>query len=130
MAQHSHAHDHSAHGAVEHHEESMVTNTIVFVLLLVLLAATYWAYRMDLGSTPNLIIALIIAVIKATMVLMVFMHVRLSSKLVWVFATAAFLWLVIMIAGFENDYMSRPMDGHDAHDFMSPEAAALKQMPT
>lgn len=130
MTEHSHAQDHSAAGAGEAHEESMTTNTIVFVLLLVLLVATFVAYKMDLGSTPNLIIALVIAVIKASMVLAVFMHVRLSSRLVWIFATAAFLWLIIMIAGFENDYMSRPLDGPGAHTFISPEAAALKQMPS
>src|ERR1700690_4105656 len=95
MADHSHAEDEG---------ESMATNTVVFILLLVLLGLTYWAYHIDLGQW-NLILAMIIAVIKATMVLMVFMHVRLSPKIVWVFSISAFFWLALMIAGFENDYV-------------------------
>jgi cytochrome c oxidase subunit 4 len=108
----------------EHEEESMGTNTVVFILLLVLLALTYGAYHLDLGPW-NLVVALVIAVIKAAMVLMVFMHVRLSPKIVWVFSISAFFWLAVMIAGFENDYVSRGMDAAYSHQQLSPEAAAM-----
>jgi cytochrome c oxidase subunit IV len=109
----------------EHQEESMVTYTVVFIALLVLLTATYLAYKVDLGPW-NLLIAMIIAVAKAFMVLMVFMHVRLSPKIVWIFSMCSFLWLALMIAGFVNDYWSRPKDGPDAHAFISPDAAAMR----
>jgi cytochrome c oxidase subunit 4 len=118
MAEHSNA----QHG--EHREENMVTYTVVIVLLMVLLWVTYWAYTMDLGAW-NLPIAMIIAVIKASLVLMVFMHVRLNPKIVWVFAISSFLWLILMIAGFENDYLARPWDGFYAHHFITPEAATM-----
>jgi cytochrome c oxidase subunit IV len=113
-----------AHGASEHREESMATNTIVFILLLVLLALTFGAYKLDLGSL-NLPLALLIACIKGLMVLMVFMHVRLSDKMVWVFSLSAFFWLIIMICGFENDYMSRPLDAANSHTQLSTEAATM-----
>jgi cytochrome c oxidase subunit 4 len=113
-----------AHGAGDHREESMATNTIVFILLLVLLALTFGAYKLDLGSL-NLPLALLIACIKGLMVLMVFMHVRLSDKMVWVFSLSAFFWLIIMICGFENDYMSRPLDAANSHTQLSTEAATM-----
>jgi cytochrome c oxidase subunit IV len=115
------------HAAGEHQEESMATYVIVFILLLVLLCLTYGAYLKDFGRMANLVIALIIAVIKASMVLMVFMHVRLSPKLVWIFAMGSFLWLVLMICGFLQDYRSRYMDGAEAHAWITPEAAAMAQ---
>ena len=121
MAEHS-----STAPAAQHHEhegESMVTYVMVFIALMVLLVLTYVAYWFDLGAM-NLWIALTIAVIKAGMVLMVFMHVRLSPKIVWVFALGSFLWLILMIAGFVNDYWARPWDGYDAHRFISSDAAA------
>jgi cytochrome c oxidase subunit 4 len=115
---------------MELHEESMLTNTVVFILLLVLLILTYVAYGFDLGTIGgvelNLLLALFIATIKAAMVLMIFMHVRLSPKLVWVFSMCAFLWLVLMIAGFENDYMTRHWDSTFAHTLLSPEAATMQ----
>jgi cytochrome c oxidase subunit 4 len=108
----------------EHPEESMATNTVVFILLLVLLGLTYGAYGLDLGPW-NLVVALIIAVIKASMVLMIFMHVRLNPKIIWVFSISAFFWLAVMIAGFENDYVTRGMDASYSHQQLSPQAAAM-----
>jgi cytochrome c oxidase subunit 4 len=67
---------------------------------------TYWAALQDFGplNTP---IALAIAVTKATIVVLYFMHVRWSSKLTWVFACAGFLWLLILFAFVMSDYVSR-----------------------
>jgi cytochrome c oxidase subunit 4 len=115
--------DHS-HSAAEHKEESMTSYTIVIVLLMILLCITYYAYTLDLGKW-NLAIAMVIAVIKASMVLMVFMHVRLSPKIVWVFSTVAFFFLILMICGFENDYFGRSQDVPYSHTILSPEAAAM-----
>jgi len=119
----------STHADMEHREESMKTNTIVFALLLVLLVLTYLAYKKTMPGQWNLIVAMVIAVIKAAMVLMVFMHVRLSPRLVWVFATAAFLWLALMIGGTMNDYLTRSpaWDSADSHALLSPEAAAMQR---
>jgi cytochrome c oxidase subunit 4 len=61
---------------------------------------------MDLGRM-NAVVALTIAVIKATLVVLYFMHVRYSSKLTWVFVGAGFFWLAIMVALTLSDYMTR-----------------------
>jgi cytochrome c oxidase subunit 4 len=79
---------------------------IVYVALLALLAATVGAAYIDLGWF-NFTLTMIIAVAKAAMILMIFMHVRYSDRLTWVFSTAAFLWLAILIGLTLNDYFTR-----------------------
>jgi cytochrome c oxidase subunit IV len=116
--------DHSHGAQTEHKEESMTSYTIVITLLMILLILTYYAYTLDLGKW-NLAIAMAIAVIKASMVLMIFMHVRLSPKIVWAFSIIAFFFLAIMICGFENDFIGRTMDSPGSHALLSPEASAM-----
>lgn len=78
----------------------------IFGCLLVGTALTVWVAFQDLGwlNTP---IALTIAVCKATLVVMFFMHVRWSSKLVWVYAAAGFVWLLLLFVFTFCDYMTR-----------------------
>jgi cytochrome c oxidase subunit 4 len=52
-------------------------------------------------------VALTIATIKAVLVVLFFMHVKKSSKLTWAFSSAAFIWLVILLALTFNDYLTR-----------------------
>ena len=79
---------------------------IIFGLLLVLTAATVWVATFDLGPL-NAVVALSIAVLKATLVVLYFMHVRYSSKLTWVFVVAGFFWLAILVAFTLSDYATR-----------------------
>jgi cytochrome c oxidase subunit 4 len=67
---------------------------------------TVWVAYYDLGSW-NVIVALSIAVLKGTLVVLYFMHVRYSSKLTWVFVCAGFLWLLILFALTLSDYFTR-----------------------
>ncbi len=78
----------------------------VFAALMVLTAATVIAARIDMGvlNTP---IALVIAVTKAILVVLFFMHVRYSSKLTKLMVGAGFLWLGIMIVLIMMDFVSR-----------------------
>ena len=69
-------------------------------------AITVLAAFVELGplNTP---IALAIAVFKATLVVLFFMHVRYNTPLMWVFAAAGFFMLIIMLSLTMQDYMSR-----------------------
>lgn len=75
---------------------------ILFVLLVLTIAAAY----IDLGRF-NIVLAMTIAVIKGTLVVLYFMHVRYSSRLTWIFASAGFFWLIIMFLLTMSDYLSR-----------------------
>jgi cytochrome c oxidase subunit IV len=71
------------------------------------LIATVSAARVDMGPW-NVVTALVIAVVKALLVILFFMHVRHSSRLTWVFAGAAFLWLTLLLGLTLSEYWFRP----------------------
>lgn len=78
----------------------------VFVALLVLTALTVWSAHQPLGAwhTP---VALIIAGVKALMVMLYFMHLRWSARLIWIFAGAGFLFLLILLGFTLSDFVTR-----------------------
>jgi len=78
----------------------------VYAALLVLLLATVGAAYIDLGAF-NFLVSMAIAVIKAVLIMLIFMHVRYSERLVWIFASAAFFWLAVLIRMSLNDYFTR-----------------------
>lgn len=82
------------------------TYYVVYGMLLVLLVVTYGAAYLDLGMwhTP---VAWGIAVVKAVLIVLFFMHVRGSTPLTWLFAAAGFVWLAIMIGLAMSDYWAR-----------------------
>jgi cytochrome c oxidase subunit 4 len=79
----------------------------VFLALLAGTALTTWAATVDWGAL-NDVVALTIAGVKAALVILFFMHVRYSSKLVWVFSVAGFLWLILFFVLTLADYQTRP----------------------
>ena len=87
---------------------SIRTYALVFFTLLVLTALTTAIAFFDLGGEINSAVALAIAVGKALLVILYFMHVRYSDRLTWVFAGAGFFWLLILIGGTMDDVITRP----------------------
>ena len=92
----------------DRHEEHVSERTywIIFAILMVLLVVTVGAAYVEFGIL-SLAVALTIAVVKAVLIILYFMHVRYSSRLVWLFAGAGFFWLVIMIGITFADYLTR-----------------------
>jgi cytochrome c oxidase subunit 4 len=80
---------------------------LVYLALLLLLAATIGVAFVDLGFL-NPLIAVTIAIIKAVLVILFFMHVRGSSQLTRVFVLAGFFWLLILVGLTFTDYLTRP----------------------
>jgi cytochrome c oxidase subunit 4 len=79
----------------------------IFLALMVGTALTLLAAFYDFPGPLNAVVALTIAVVKATLVVLYFMHVRYSGRLVWLVIVAALLWLVIMFAITFSDYWTR-----------------------
>jgi cytochrome c oxidase subunit 4 len=79
----------------------------VFGALIVLTAVTVGAAYLDLGAL-NTPVALTIAVAKAVLVILFFMHVRYSPRLTQVVVCAGFFWLGILVVLTLSDYLSRP----------------------
>jgi cytochrome c oxidase subunit IV len=82
----------------------------VFAALMVLTVVTVLVSRVDLGSF-NLPVAMAVAVAKALLVILIFMEVKFSPKLVQVTAAAGFVFLGILIFYTMTDYLSRNLIG-------------------
>ena len=78
----------------------------VFAALLVFTAITVFAAQINFGPM-NAVIAITIAVTKMMLVLLFFMHVRYSSRLIWVIVASMFFWLLILLLLTLTDYSSR-----------------------
>ena len=90
--------------------EHIVSVRLYFVIFLALLIGTVltaWVSFFNFPGPLNAIVALTIAVIKATLVVLFFMHMRYSSRLIWVVLGAALFWLAIMFALTFSDYSTR-----------------------
>jgi cytochrome c oxidase subunit 4 len=79
----------------------------IFLVLLVGTALTVWAAFIDFPYGLNTVMAMTIATTKATFVVLYFMHVRYSSRLIWVIVAAALFWMAILFALTFSDYWTR-----------------------
>ena len=79
----------------------------IFLVLLVGTTLTVAAAFYDFPWRFNTIVAMAIATTKATFVVLYFMHVRYSARLVWVIVAAALFWMAILFAFTLSDYWTR-----------------------
>ncbi len=94
----------------QQHITSMQTSYAVFLALLALLAATIGMAYLDVGMW-NFPITMVIAAVKAALIILVFMHVRHSHRLIWVFSSAGLLWLAILLSLTMVEIHSRGWSG-------------------
>jgi cytochrome c oxidase subunit 4 len=89
--------------------EHIVPTRIYYTIFAVLIAGTGLTVAIafvDLGPM-NVVAALAIACVKATLVVLFFMHVRYSTRLTWAVVVGSLLWLVILLALTLGDYLTR-----------------------
>lgn len=103
---HSHSHGHEEVGHVV--PEKTFLN--ILIALLVLTVITVAAAQVDLGKW-NIVGALVIASVKATLVILVFMHGMYENRILWLYILVPFILLVIMIGGIFTDdpFRSHPL---------------------
>ena len=82
------------------------TYYIIFAALLVLTYVTVGVSKIDLGPL-NTIVAMAIAVTKALLVVLFFMHVRYSTRLTKLVVAGGFVWLGIMFLLTMADFATR-----------------------
>ena len=87
------------------------TYTRVFVALMVLLVLTVLVSLIPFhnwhAAWVGVVIAMSVAVTKAVLVVLYFMHVKLSSRLTKIFVVAGAFWLGILVAITLADYLTR-----------------------
>ena len=104
----------------EHHGPTVKMYFAIFFALAILTVATVLAARFDfapmigvqMGGFVNNVVALGIAVTKATLVVLFFMHVKYESKLVGLAVVASVVWLAFLILITVSDYLTRTSDWH------------------
>ena len=91
----------------------------IFLVLLVGTALTVAAAFVDFKLPYiNTIVALTIATVKATFVVLYFMHVSYSTRLIWVIFAAALFWMAILFALTFSDYQTRKWDRNRTSGFV------------
>jgi cytochrome c oxidase subunit IV len=95
--------DHSAH-----HIVSVKVYVGIFLALLSLTFVTYEVARIDLGPM-NIVVALLIAAVKSTLVALFFMHAYYSPRRTRLVISAGIAWLALMIVFTMGDYLTRPL---------------------
>jgi len=78
----------------------------VFLTLLVMTATTTAVSFVDLGPWST-VVALAIAMFKATLVVLFFMHMKYSPRLTRLVLGGGLFWLAILLIGTFSDYVSR-----------------------
>jgi cytochrome c oxidase subunit IV len=78
----------------------------IWAALMVFTGLTVFAASVELGIF-NIVVALLIATIKGTLVVLFFMHLRYSTKLTMVTVVAAIFFLLIMFSLSMTDYLTR-----------------------
>src|SRR5262245_6211079 len=89
--------------------EYIVPKRTYYIIYVILLIGTYLTWQVavfDLGPM-NTVVALTIAVVKATLVVLFFMHVKYGSRLTRVVVLGSVFWLGILLALTFGDYLTR-----------------------
>jgi cytochrome c oxidase subunit 4 len=89
--------------------EHIVPTRVYYVVFAVLMVGTYLTVQaayFDLGAF-NTVVAVGIAVIKAALVVLFFMHVKYSTRLTWAVVAGSLFWLGILFVLTFSDYLTR-----------------------
>jgi len=100
------------HSEEEYHQLHMTIPKYigVFLVLIVGTLLTYFAATVDMDRIfpgANTLVALLIAFTKMSFVMLFFMHVYWSPRLIWLAAVASFFWMAIMFSYTMQDYLTR-----------------------
>jgi cytochrome c oxidase subunit IV len=91
---------------MNHHVEPVKSYFVIWVILIILTGTTLWVGELELGEW-NVVVAVTIAVIKATLVALFFMHIKGSASITKIFVIAGLFWMSILFVLTLGDYNSR-----------------------
>jgi len=104
---------------VSEHIVSPKLYVVIFFSLMVFTLLTVFAATRDFGRW-NIVIALVIATIKASLVILFFMHGKYSARRTKLVIVAGFFWLAIMLGLTLADYSTRHAEPSRTHLGNSP----------
>ena len=89
--------------------DHILPKRLYYTIFGMLMFCTYLTVQVaffDLGAL-NTVVALTIAVFKATIVVLFFMHVKYSTRLTWAVVLGSVFWLGILLVLTLSDYLTR-----------------------
>jgi cytochrome c oxidase subunit 4 len=87
----------------------LLPKRVYYTIFAILMVCTYLTWQIaffDLGRL-NTVVALGIAVFKASLVVLFFMHVKYSTRLTWAIVLGGIFWLGILLVLTMSDYLTR-----------------------
>lgn len=90
----------------EHHIVPIRVYALVFATLIALTWVTAYVATIDLGRM-NIYVALSIAIFKASLVVLFFMHVKYGSRLTKMIVCVGVLWLMFLLFVVMSDVWTR-----------------------
>ena len=102
------------------HTQSKSLYLTILLALLALTVITVAAAQVDFGSW-NIVVALLIASVKAILVLLFFMHLKFEDPIVWLYAAIPVVLIAIMVGGV---YLDTPFREENLHPKVQVEEAA------
>jgi cytochrome c oxidase subunit IV len=105
----------SEHSEHSQHIVSPTVYLLIFASLMVLTVTTAWAATVDLNAYfmgLNIIVALVIATCKASLVVLFFMHAYYSAQRTKLIIICGVFWLATMLFLTMGDYATRSWETH------------------
>jgi cytochrome c oxidase subunit IV len=98
----------NTHGEVAHHSSSIKPYIVIIATLFVLTVITVVVAQFDFGNW-NIVVAMLVASVKATLVALYFMHLKHEDLSTWIYAIVPIFLLAIMLAGIliDNPYRTK-----------------------
>ena len=93
------------------HTQSKSLYLTILLVLMALTVITVAASLVDFGSW-NIVVALLIASVKAILVLLFFMHLKFEDAIVWLYAAIPVVLIGIMVGGI---YLDTPFREENLH---------------
>jgi len=93
----------TTHSKAGHKDHGTKRYFIVWAVLLVLTATTVWTGRMS----PNIYLAMTIAVVKASLVVLFFMHMTEAAGTNRIVFITSFVFMIVMMLGVFGDLWTR-----------------------
>jgi cytochrome c oxidase subunit 4 len=100
VAEHEHGYEYTEHIV------QPGTYLAIITTLLMLTGVTVWAAMIDLKQF-NVVVALVIATTKASLVVLYFMHAKYSHRRTQLVIMAGIFWLALLLFMTLSDYISR-----------------------
>jgi len=91
---------------MNHHVMPVRTYVLIWLVLIIATGTTLGVAYIDLGPW-NIVVAMMIAFTKMSLVVLFFMHVKQQSNLTKLFVVAGFFFLAILIFVAMTDYGTR-----------------------